>query len=317
MNIVILDAASLGSDMDLSVFSELGSCRIWQNTEPHELEQRIRDCHIIITNRVILGEKELSFAPSLRMIALTATGFNTIDLERCRQRDIAVANVTSYSTGSVAQHTFAMLLYLLEQTRYYDDYVRQGKFREDRRFADVSRPWYEISGKRWGIIGLGTIGRKVATLAEAFGAEVVYFSTSGVDRVEAFRSVSLDELCRSSDIISIHAPLNQQTCGLLGETEFNMMKKSSLLINAGRGAIVNEKALSEALSAGSIRGAALDVLCDEPPSEDNPLLPLIGEKLLITPHNAWGSIESRSRLINEVFENIKAFQKDEKRNRIL
>ncbi|MBF9015621.1 MULTISPECIES: D-2-hydroxyacid dehydrogenase [unclassified Oceanispirochaeta] len=316
MNISILDSASLGADMDLSLFADLGQCSIWPQTSKAQLEERIKDCDVIISNRVILGAEELALAPSLKLIALTATGVNTVDLEECSSRGIGVANVCSYSTDSVAQHTFSMLLYLLEQTRYYDDYVRKEGYRRDQRFADVSRPWTEISGKTWGIIGLGDIGRKVATIASAFGAEPVYYSTSGIDRDEEYRRLNLEEICAQSDIISIHAPLNENTRLLLGSDEFSLMKDSAYLVNAGRGAIIDEPALAQALKDGKLMGASLDVLTDEPPHEDNPLLPLIGEKLLITPHNAWGSIESRKRLINEVYENIKAFYAGIRRNRV-
>lgn len=316
MKISILDSASLGSDISLDCFNSLGSCRIWPHTSPDELADRISDCDIIITNRVILGPEQLTLAPRLRMIALTATGYNTVDLKACDERGIAVANVRSYSTNSVAQHTFAMLLYLMENTPYYNSYVRSRKYESDRRFADVSSPWNEIAGKTWGIIGMGAIGRKVAEIARAFGAEPVYYSTSGVDRKEEYTRLSLDELCRRSDIISIHAPLNENTELLLGRAQFALMKKSVWLLNLGRGAIINEPDLADALKNDEIRGAALDVMTEEPPAEDNPLLPLIGERLLITPHNAWGSIESRRRLVDEVYKNIDAFLKGENRNRV-
>jgi lactate dehydrogenase-like 2-hydroxyacid dehydrogenase len=317
MNISILDSASLGADMDLSIFKKLGECSIWSQTSLSQIEERIKNCDVIVTNRVILGAEELSLAPSLKLIALTATGVNTVDLDECSSRGIGVANVNSYSTDSVAQHTFSMLLYLLEQTRYYDDYIRDEGYRKDQRFANVSRPWTEISGKTWGIIGLGGIGRKVAAIASAFGAEAVYYSTSGIERNEEYRRLSLEEICSQSDILSIHAPLNENTRMLLGSNEFSLMKNSAYLVNAGRGAIIDETALADTIKNGKLKGAALDVLTDEPPLKDNPLLSLIGEKLLITPHNAWGSIESRSRLINEVYENVKAFKAGINRNRIV
>lgn len=317
MNISILDSASLGADMDLSIFNKLGTCSIWSQTSQSQIEERIKNCDVIVCNRVILGAEELAMAASLKLIALTATGVNTVDLDECCSRGIGVANVSSYSTDSVAQHTFSMLLYLLEQTRYYDDYIRDEIYRKDQRFADVSRPWTEISGKTWGIIGMGSIGRKVAAIASAFGAEAVYYSTSGIERAEKYRRLSLDEICSQSDILSIHAPLNDNTRMLLGSNEFSLMKDTAYLVNVGRGAIIDETALAEAIIKGKIKGAALDVLTEEPPLKENPLLSLIGEKLLITPHNAWGSIESRSRLINEVYENVKAFKAGIKRNRIV
>ena len=318
MNIVFLDAGTLGSDLDLSLFKQLGNFYRWENTEPRQLSERIADAHVIITNRISLGEKELRNAGNIRLIALTATGYNNLDTGYCRKKGIGVANVTAYSTDSVAQHTFAMLLYLQEQTRYYDDYIRQEKYLKDKRFADVSRPWNEIAGKKWGIIGMGAIGRKVASIASAFGAEVRYSSISGVSREEKWPEISLDELIAESDILSIHAPLNEKTGNLINRSRLERMKPGAVLLNLGRGAIVNEADLICCLKEGKIKAAGLDVLVQEPPVEGSELLPLIREgKLLVTPHNAWGSIESRKRLVQEVSENIRAFLQGIQRNRII
>ena len=318
MNIVLLDAGTLGNDLDLNIFSEAGNCTIWEHTKPEQVEERTRGANIIITNRVYLGEKELVKIPELRLICLTATGYNTIDTEYCLNKGIGVANVAGYSTESVAQHTFAMLFYLAEHSRYYDDYIRQGRYRNDNHFADVSKPWHEISGKTWGILGLGAIGRRVALLAEAFGASVVYSSISGVKRKEAWPELPLNDLLRGSDIVSIHAPLTERTENLLGKKEFELMKRQAILLNLGRGAIVNEESLVNALKQGQILCAGLDVLKDEPPCENSPLPELVEQgKLFITPHNAWGSVESRNRLIREVLENIRAFQNGRDRNRIV
>ncbi len=318
MNIHLLDAGSLGDDMDLSIFSELGNCSIWKNTSERELEERTRNADVIVSNRILLGEEELRRMENLKLICLTATGFNTVDTAYCRTRGIGVSNVAGYSTESVAQHTFAMLLYLMEHSRYYDDYIREGRFRKDSHFADVSNPWNEISGKSWGIIGLGAIGKRVASIAEAFGARVSYFSTSGIERKEPWPRVSLEELLRDSDIISIHAPLNRNTENLLSHGQFHLMKKNAILLNLGRGAIIDEDALVTALEEGMIQSAGLDVLKDEPPGEDSRLPALVKQdKLFITPHNAWGSRESRIRLIREVAENIKAFLEGRLRNRIV
>ncbi len=318
MNIVLLDAGTLGSDLDLNIFSEAGKCTIWEHTKPDQVEQRTREANIIITNRVLLGEKELSRMPDLKLICLTATGFNTIDTDYCRKHGIGVANVAGYSTESVAQHTFAMLFYLAEHSRYYDDYIRQGRYRDDNHFADVSKPWHEICGKTWGILGLGAIGRRVARIAEAFGARVVYSSISGVQREEPWPELPLEDLLKESDIVSIHAPLTERTENLLSHKEFELMKREAILLNLGRGAIINEEALVRALEQEKILCAGLDVLKDEPPREDSPLPALVDRgKLYITPHNAWGSVESRNRLIREVLENIRAFQNGTERNRIV
>ena len=318
MKIVFLDAGSLGSDLDLTIFHKTGEFSRWDNTADEELPSRIREANVIITNRVNLGEEELKKAPDLALITLTATGYNNVDIEYCRKRNIAVANVAGYSTESVAQHTIAMLLYLLEHTRYYDDYIREQRYLTDRRFADVSKPWNEIAGKNWGIIGMGSIGRKVASIAEAFGARICYASTSGIKREEPYEEIPLDELLCRSDIVSIHAPLNDNTENLINRSRLSLMKKNAILLNLGRGAIVNEEDLIEALKSDKIGAAGLDVLKEEPPRKDTALLDLINTgKLLVTPHNAWGSLESRSRLVREVFENIRAFAGNEKRNRIV
>ncbi|MDA3957792.1 D-2-hydroxyacid dehydrogenase [Oceanispirochaeta sp.] len=317
MSIILLDAVTLGMDMDLSLFRDLDDCHIWLTTEDDELVSRIRDSRVIVTNRVHLTKEVLKEADKLELIALTATGFNNVDIEYCRQRGISVANVSSYSTESVTQHCFSMLFYLLEQTRYYDDYVREGRYREDKQFVDVSRPWFELHGKTWGIIGMGAIGRRVAEVAAAFGAHPLYYSTSGHKRPESFPRCSLQELLNKSDIVSVHAPLNEKTQNLMGESEFRNMKKGAFFLNLGRGAIIDEAALALALSSDWIAGAGLDVLTQEPPLDNNPLLKLLGKKLLITPHHAWGSIESRKRLIHEVYENVQAHLRGEKRNLIV
>lgn len=318
MNIVFPDAGSLGSDLDLSLFHNLGNFIKWENTPEKELEDRIRNADVIITNRIILDEEQLKAAKKLKLIALTATGFNNVNREYCQKNRIALANVASYSTDSVAQHTFTILLYLLEHSRYYDDYIRREAYLEDQSFANVSRPWNEINGKNWGIIGLGSIGRKVASIAEAFGARVFYYSTSGVERPEKWKRLSLEDLLRTSDILSIHAPLNGQTENLISSGQFNIMKKNAILLNLGRGAIVNEEALIEALKDRKIAAAGLDVLCSEPPLQGSPLLNFVQEdRLFITPHNAWGSLESRMRLVKEVYKNITAFNNGIERNRIV
>jgi len=315
--ITILDAASLGSDMDLSRFSHFGECHIWSHTSEDELISRIKKSRIIVTNRVQFPESVLREAAKLELIALTATGYNNVDIEVSRKLGIHVANVRAYSTESVAQHCFSMLFYLLEKTRYYDDYVRDKVYSRDKRFADVSRPWFELSGKTWGIIGLGAIGRRVADIACAFGAHPIYYSTSGIKREEKYPEYSLNRLLERSDVVSVHAPLNERTRGLMGPPEFERMKRNSIFLNLGRGAIIDEKSLYSALKDNRIEAAGLDVLTDEPPSDNNPLLSLIGEKLLITPHNAWGSVESRSRLIDEVYKNIEAHLRGENRNLIV
>jgi len=317
LKIAILDAKTLGSDVDLSIFNQFGDVEIYQTTKPEETLERVKDKEIVITNKVVIDKNIMDSSPNLKLICVAATGVNNIDVEYAKQKGIQVRNVAGYSTESVVQHTFAMLFYLLESLRYYDEYVKSGEYAKNDIFTHLGRPFWEIKGKTWGIIGLGTIGRRVAEVATAFGADVIYYSTSGVDRPEKYQRVSLEELLKSSDIVSIHAPLNEKTKGLIGYEQLKLMKPSAILLNLGRGGIVIEKDLAKALDEGLIAGAGLDVLEKEPINEDNPLLKVKNkEKLFITPHIAWTSVEARKTLINEIAENIKAFLEGKDRNTV-
>ena len=317
MKLAILDAKTLGSDIDLSGFSQFGEVEIFQTTKPEETLERVKDKDIVITNKVVIDKNIMYNAPNLKLIRVAATGVNNIDIEYAKQKGIQVRNVAGYSTESVVQHTFAMLFYLLESLRYYDDYVKSGEYTKSDIFTHLGRPFWEVRGKTWGIIGLGTIGRRVADVASAFGANVIYYSTSGVERKEKYPRVSLEELLKTSDIVSIHAPLNEKTKGLIGYEQIKLMKPTAYLLNLGRGGIVIEEDLAKALDENLIAGAGLDVLEKEPIVEDNPLLKVKNkEKLFITPHIAWTSIEARKTLINEIIENIKAFLEGKDRNRV-
>jgi len=317
LKLAILDAKTLGSDIDLSGFSQFGEVEIFQTTKPEETLERVKDKDIVITNKVVIDKNIMYNAPNLKLICVAATGVNNIDIEYAKQKGIQVRNVAGYSTESVVQHTFAMLFYLLESLRYYDDYVKSGEYTKSDIFTHLGRPFWEVRGKTWGIIGLGTIGRRVADVASAFGANVIYYSTSGVERKEKYPRVSLEELLKTSDIVSIHAPLNEKTKGLIGYEQIKLMKPTAYLLNLGRGGIVIEEDLAKALDENLIAGAGLDVLEKEPIVEDNPLLKVKNkEKLFITPHIAWTSIEARKTLINEIIENIKAFLEGKDRNRV-
>ena len=314
--IVILDGKTLG-DIKLEKLSEIGEVKYYDTTDISEVKERISKANIVLTNKVVLNRENLSDANNLEFIAEVATGFNNIDVEYAKEKGIGVANVAGYSTNAVVQHTFAVALALLDEVTYYDSYVKNGEYSKSGLFTCLDKPYYEIEGKTWGIIGLGNIGRKVAKIAEAFGAKVVYYSTTGNNSNDEFSRVSFDELLSRSDIISIHAPLSNNTLGLLDYEALCKMKNSAILVNMGRGPIVVEEDLARAIDENKIRGAALDVFEVEPININSPLLTMKNkDKIILSPHIAWASVEARERLFNEVVENIIAFYNGEIRNRV-
>lgn len=314
--IVILDGKTLG-DISIEKLNEIGEVQYYEATDESQVVERIKDANIILTNKVVLNRNNMKDAKNLEFIAETATGFNNIDIDYAKEHKIGVANVAGYSTNAVVQHTFASALGLLDQVVYYDRYVKEGEYSKSGSFTCLNKPYYEIENKVWGIIGLGAIGNRVGKIAEAFGAEVIYYSTSGKNSSTQFKKVSFEELLEKSDIISIHAPLNENTKGLINYEALIKMKSSAILVNMGRGPIVVEKDLARAIEEEQIRGAALDVYETEPVGEDNILLSIKNkDKLILSPHIAWASIEARERLFNEVVENIKAFYNGKDRNRV-
>ena len=316
LKIAMLDTVTLGDDIDISIFQKFGDLKVYETTSEEQTYERIKDRDIVITNKVPL-KTILNKLENLKLICLTATGTNNVDLNLAKEKNIAVTNVAGYSTSSVVQHTFAMLFYLVEKLQYFDNYVKSGEYCKSKHFTHFGRKFFEIEGKTWGIVGLGEIGRNVAKIASSFGCKIVYYSTSGKNNTNDYRSVEKEELLRASDIISIHAPLNANTKDLFAYQDFEKMKNSSILLNLGRGGIVNEKDLVKALRENKISGAALDVLEKEPMENDSELLKAIEhEKLFITPHIAWASVEARKRLIEEIKLNIEAFLKGENRNRV-
>lgn len=317
MKIVFLEADALGDDVDLSMFEQFGEVVKYAKSDPAENAKRIADADVVIVNKVQMNESTLAQAKHLKLICITATGTNMIDFEYTNQRGIDVRNVKDYSTTSVVQHTFALLFYVYEKLSYYDQFVKSGEYARNDIFSVFTKKFHEIVGKTWGIIGLGAIGRGVADIAKAFGANVVYYSTSGKNANPSYQQVDLDTLLRESDIISIHAPLGDQTLDLIGEEELNKMKKSAVLLNLGRGPIVNEAALADALLQHKIQAAGLDVLTVEPMLPENPLLKIQDStKLIITPHIAWATVEARRRCVVEVYKNIEAYVMGEERNRV-
>lgn len=314
--IVILDGKTLG-DISLEKLSEIGEVRYYDTTDISEVKERVREANIVLTNKVVLNRENLSEANNLEFIAEVATGFNNIDIEYAKEKGIGVANVAGYSTNAVVQHTFASTLALLDEVTYYDNYVKSGEYSKSGLFTCLDRFYYEIEGKTWGIIGLGNIGKKVAKIAEAFGAKVVYYSTTGINSNNDFSRVSFDDMLSKSDIISIHAPLNENTLGLINYEALCKMKNSAVLVNMGRGPIVVEEDLARAIDEDRIRGAALDVFEVEPIKINSPLLTMKNkDRIILSPHIAWASVEARERLFNEVVENITAFYNGEIRNRV-
>ncbi|MBU3105218.1 D-2-hydroxyacid dehydrogenase [Clostridium gasigenes] len=314
--IVLLDGKTLGG-LDFSRLEEFGKVEYYETTSQEEVVSRIKDANIILTNKVVLNEENLSQAKNLELICETATGFNNIDIKYAKKNKVAVTNVAGYSTNAVAQHTFATVLNLYDKLAYYDEFVKSGKYAASELFTDLTKPFYELEGKTWGIVGFGAIGKKVAKIAEAFGSNIVYYSTSGKNNNLEYKRVEFEELLKTCDIISIHAPLTEKTNGLMNYEAISNMKKNSILVNMGRGPIVVEADLARAIEEELIAGAALDVFEVEPMKKDNPLLTIKNkENLVLTPHIAWASVEARERLFKEVIENIKAFYKGEKRGRV-
>ena len=288
MNIVFLDEYSLGG-IDLSRIKQLGNYTGYEKTTPGEIAERCIDADIVITNKVPLRAEAIKVLPQLKLICIAATGMNNVDLEAAAERGIEVRNAVGYSTHAVTETTIGAAIALLRQSIYYDRYV-------------------QLYGKRWGIIGLGAIGHKVAEVAAALGCQIAYTSTSGVERQEPYPAMPLDELLRWSDIVSIHAPLNDRTRGLVGARELALMKPSALLINVARGGIVDEQALADALDNKRLAGAGIDVFSREPMSPDNPLLRVTDpDRLLLSPHTAWAPVEALETLVGCIERNIETF----------
>ncbi len=307
MKIVILDAKTLGNDLDLSSINDFGEVITYQTTLPSQTLQRVEDTDIIITNKVVISSDIMAKAKNLKLIVISATGMNNVDLEYAKASNIEVKNVAGYSTKSVVQHTFSLCFYLLEKLAYYDNVVKSGEWSQSKLFTDVSRPFGEIANMRWGIIGMGAIGQEVAKIASSFGAEVLYYSTSGANNQESYKRVELNELLLSCDIISIHSPLNSDTKYLLNKSNLSLLKDKAIILNLGRGGIINEEHLASELNKREIY-AGLDVLEVEPIEEDNPLLEIKNlDRLIITPHIAWTSKDAREKLLDGVVNNIKEF----------
>ena len=307
---VILDSDTLG-DVNLDIFKEFGELVVYPYTMPKDTLKRAKDADIVITNKVLFNKEILEQLPKLKLIAIAATGMNNVDLEYARKKGIVVKNVSGYSTNSVVQLTFMLALALIGKLNYYQNYVKSGGWANSLIFTNLDKPFFEIAGKKWGIIGLGTIGKEVAKVATSFGANVSYYATSKKPHSNIYPHQDLDELLKQSDIISIHAPLNKNTLNLITKDNINLLKDGAVLINVGRGGIVDEEALANAIDSKNLL-VGLDVTKSEPINKDNPLLKVKNrDNLIITPHIAWGSIEARERLINGIVKNIREFLSEE------
>lgn len=304
MKIVFLDAGTMGTS-SLAPIESQGELVAWPNSTPEESVARVSDCDVLIVNKIKVNDRLLDAAPRLRLVCEAGTGINNIDVDACERRGVLVRNVAGYSTDSVVQETFMHILNLLGNGAYFDEVVKSGAYSRSGLFTDYSRPFIEMAGKTLGVIGLGAIGSKVARIGTAFGMNVVYYSTSGTSHSTEYPSVHLERLMRESDVISVHAPYNERTAGLVGEKEFRMMKPKAIIVNMGRGGIVVEDALAKVIDEGVIGGAGLDVYSVEPIPADHPLLHTRHpERLSLTPHVAWASIEARERLIQSIADNI-------------
>ena len=305
MKIVFLDAISMG-DTSLEEIAALGEFTCYQSSTAEEARERVKDADVVLLNKVIVDQAFLDAAPKLKLVCEAGTGINNINVKLCEERGVIVRNVAGYSTDSVAQTAWMHILNLSGRAFHYQNFVTSGAYSKNPVHVDFGHPFTELAGKTLGIVGMGAIGQKVAHIGKAFGMEVIYYSTSGTSHCKDYPCVSLEELLKRSDVISIHAPYNERTAGLIGYEQLKQMKRTAILVNTGRGGIAVEADLARALDEGLIAGAALDVYVKEPLPADNPLMHLVHpERLLFSPHIAWYSSEARARLAHEMAENIK------------
>ncbi|MCQ2543535.1 MAG: hydroxyacid dehydrogenase [Lachnospiraceae bacterium] len=309
MKIVVLERNSVGPDTSIDVFNNLGEVVAYPNTTTiEEVIERTKDADIVVANKSPMNEKSLAEAKNLKLVCEFATGFDNCDLKYLRSRDIPVCNVINYCTEMVAQHTFTLALALSQSLPHYDNYVKSGEYSAQSRFSNFDVPFYELAGKTWGIVGMGNIGRMVAKIATAFGCRVIFHSVTGTSKVTEYEMVDKETLLKESDYLSIHCPLSDLTRDFIDAKALKMMKNTAVLINVARGPVVNNSDLYEALINGEIKAAGLDVIEKEPLQLSNPLSKIKdSNKLIITPHLAWGSVEARQRCVDYAYDNMKAF----------
>lgn len=299
----------MGNTPNLKVFETLGEFTAYQVTSPPQTIERLKNADVAILCKVVIGKREMDQLPNLKLICVAATGTNNIDLDYAKSKGIEVKNVAAYSTNSVAQATFSMVLALLNNVQYFDSYVKSGDYAANDMFTHIGRTVTELNGKTYGVIGLGSIGKKVAEIAKSFGCNIIYYSTSGKNDNSEYQQVTLEQLLKTSDVVSIHCPLNDSTRNLITYERLSLMKPSAIIINMARGGIVDESALAKALDEDKIAGAGTDVYSIEPVTLDNPLLNIKNkEKIILSPHSAWTSVEARTLLIERIAENIREFR---------
>lgn len=315
MKIVLLDAATLGEDLDLSPLNKYGEVVSYPATDPCKVEERLSDADVVIVNKVKLNENTLGENTSLKLICIAATGFDNVDLEYMKKKGIGVCNVVGYSTDSVAQLTLSMVLSLATHLPEYNDSVRCGEYSRGNVANKLTPVYHEIAGKTWGVVGLGNIGKRVAAVAEALGCRVI---ANKKTPVSDYNCVDIDTLCREADIITVHTPLNDGTRGMINEERVAMMKKDAIFVNVARGAVCDEKALCEAVKEGRIGAIGVDVYTAEPFREDSPYYEIKEyPNVCLTPHMAWGSYEARNRCLCDIIKSIDAFIGGEKRSRLV
>jgi len=306
VKIVFLDRKTLGDDISLDQFDKYGDIEVFNITKPEQTLDRVKDAIVVVTNKVVI-DKNIMDNSNIKLICVAATGMNNIDLEYAKQKGILVKNVSGYSTSSVVQLTLSFVLQFVQKVEYYDKFGKN-EWKNSEIFTNIDKPFFELDGKKWGIIGLGDIGKKVASVATAFGCEVSYYSTSGKNNNNQYKQLDLDMLLNSCDIISIHAPLNDQTNDLINVQNIKNIKKGAIVLNLGRGGIVNEKDISDTINNGADLYYGTDVVTKEPIESNSPLLSIKNkDRILITPHIAWASKEARLRLLDGIEQNIKNF----------
>lgn len=315
MKITILDAETLGSDVSFNLFDELGETVIFNNTSVHDIENNIADSDVVILNKIKLNESNLKSAENLKLICVAATGYDNIDLAYCKEHGIAVCNVVGYSTNSVSQLTLAMALALSVNLKPFCDFVNDGSYSKSGVANKLTPVYHELSGKTWGIIGLGNIGKQVGAVAKALGCNVIGFKRTPDDFCPCF---DLEYIFKNSDIVSVHLPLSDETRGIINKDLISKMKENAIFINVARGAVTDEKALADAVKSRKIAGLGVDVYSVEPFLENHPFYSLLNlPNVCLTPHMAWGSYEARVRVLEEIKKNINSFLNGEKRNRLV